>query len=72
MAELILTFNYVIRREILRFFILIRVKFSVTRIDFELFELSEKSSKISWFLGPQKFNTSQKLPQTHLTLIWDA
>ena len=33
---------------------------------------SEKNPKFSWFLGAQKFNTSQKSSQTHITLIWDA
>ena len=32
----------------------------------------KKSQKVSWFLGPQKFNTRQKSSQTHITLIWDA
>ena len=34
--------------------------------------ISEKSSKFSWFLGPQKFSTSQKPSQTHITLVWNA
>ena len=32
----------------------------------------KKNPKLSWFLGPKKFSTSQKPSQTYITLIWAA